>query len=112
MAEVETTTSDSKRVKLTDRFIQKLRPTAGKRVTYWDEVESGLGIQITPTGHKSFIVVRRIRGGGPKKVVLRPAYPTLGLAQARSMAVEVKIMLANGVDPLAKQRQEDAERER
>src|SRR5262249_32718962 len=30
----------------------------------------------------------------------------------RSMAVDVKIMLANGVDPLAKQRQEDEERER
>ena len=88
MAEVENTTSDSKRRNLTDKYIASLKPTA-KRVTYWDATEPGLGIQVTPTGHKSFIVVRRIRGGGPTKYVIRPPYPTTTLATAREKAAEV-----------------------
>src|SRR5215468_8364126 len=111
MAEVENTTSDSKRRDLTDKYIASLKPTA-KRVTYWDATEPGPGIQVTPTGDKSFIVVRRIRGGGPTKYVIRPPYPTTTLATAREKAAEVKRALGNGINLRHQERQQDEERER
>jgi integrase len=113
MADTNTITAAiPKKTKLTDRLIANLRPMPGKRYVVWDTQESGFGVTIQPSGHRSFVVIKRLRNGPPRKVVLQPAYPTLGLAQARSMAVEAKIMLANGVDPVAKRRQEDEERRR
>jgi integrase len=99
------------KTKLTDKFIQSIKPT-DKRMTYWDTVEPGLGIVVQPSGYRSFVVIRRIRGGKPVKYVIRPEYPTMTLALARAKAVEVKRDLAAGVNTREQERQADAERER
>src|SRR5712691_4762581 len=111
MADEHSTQTESKRRNLTDKYIQSIKPT-DRRVTYWDATEPGLGIQTTPTGHKSFIAVRRIRGGAPVKYVIRPAYPTTTLALAREKAAEVKRALANGINLRQQEREQDEERER
>jgi hypothetical protein len=51
MAEGHSTT----RVNLTDKFIKAIKPTPGKRVTFWDATESGLGLVVQPTGYRSFV---------------------------------------------------------
>jgi integrase len=111
MAENQSTPTETTRRNLTDKFIASIKPT-DKRVTYWDATEPGLGVQVTPTGHKSFIVVRRIRGGAPVKYVCKPPYPTLTLALAREKAAEVKRALANGINLRQQERAQDEERER
>lgn len=107
MAEVETTT----RRNLTDKFIQSLKPT-DKRVTYWDATEPGLGIVVQPSGYRSFVVVRRIRGGKPIKYVIKPEYPVMTLALAREKAQQVKRDLAAGINTREVERRADEERER
>jgi integrase len=104
------TTNIPKKTKLTDRLIANLGPVPGKRYTVWDTQESGLGVSVTETGHKSFIVIKRIRGGAPVKYVCKPSYPTLSLAAARERAIAVKIELSNGINPRERERQEDEAR--
>jgi integrase len=109
MAEIETIT----KTKLTDRFILALPPAPeGRRRTVWDETEPGLAIVVTDTGHKSFKVVKRIRGGAPVKLTLKPAYPVMTLALARERARAYKIELASGINPRQRERGEDEERRR
>ena len=49
--------------KLTDRFIKaKKAAKPGKRDTYMDTDERGLGLRVTDTGAKSFILVARYPG--------------------------------------------------
>src|SRR5712675_2365589 len=110
MAENQSTPTDTTRRNLTDKYISSLKPT-DRRVTYWDSTEPGLGIVVQPSGYKSFVVIKRIRGGKPIKYVIRPEYPTMTLALAREKAVEVKRALANGINLRQQERAQDEERE-
>jgi integrase len=106
------TASIPKKTKLTDKLVQVLKPVPGKRYVVWDSQESGLGITIHETGHRSFVLIKRLRNGPPIKVTLKPPYPTLGLAAAREMARNYKIELSNGVNPRLREKQEDDQRRR
>jgi hypothetical protein len=48
---------------LTDRAIRALKPApAGKRLIVWDAQIPGLGVRVTDTGAKSFVLVVRYPG--------------------------------------------------
>lgn len=85
---------------LTDRAIRALKPAPpGKRHIEWDAQVSGLGVQVTDKGHKSFVLVTRYPGANqpePRKI---GDYPTMDLATARRAAREWKEDIAKGIDP-------------
>jgi integrase len=79
----------------TDRGITAIRPDA-KRLTYWDALVPGLALRVSSEGRKTFVVIRRARGG-------KLAYHTIGtypspysLAVARGRAREALLTLADG----------------
>lgn len=82
-------------------------PDAGKRSYYYDTKMRGLGISITGTGTKSFIVYRWVNGK-PERVTLG-RYPDLSIEQARGMASEVNATIAKGENPNDKRRNDRAE---
>ncbi len=84
------------RRKLTDRFVRTVEPGSERRV-YWDTETGGLGLQVQPTGHRSWKVVYR-HGGRPRWYNLG-SYPALGLAEARPAARHIMARVALGEDP-------------
>jgi integrase len=93
---------------LTDRTIRALKPAAaGKRVERWDGVVPGLGIRVTDTGAKSFVLNTRYPGSPNSTRRALGGYGELTLEQARNKARSWLELLARGIDP-----QEDIERQR
>jgi integrase len=78
----------------------------GKRLYIYDERVNGLGLSITPTGAKSFIVYRKI-AGKPVRVTLG-RFPEMTLEQARKTALDTLHQMADGVNPLDKKREKRA----
>ncbi|MDR2432881.1 MAG: site-specific integrase [Puniceicoccales bacterium] len=66
-------------------------------LTFCDTKEKGLSLYITSTGHKSFMVRKRIQGQD-KRVVLGH-FPEMTIEQARKAAQHVKGQIAIGKNP-------------
>lgn len=77
-------------------------PEKGKRVYFYDIKIPGLGISITASGSKTFIVYRKVNGR-PERVTLG-RYPTISIEQARSKAAEVNLLISKGDNPNDKRR--------
>ena len=74
----------AEKIVLTDRALKALKPApSGKRVVTWDAVQPHLGIRVTDTGAKSFVVVKRIAGVRAPVVHVLGGYPAVALAEAR-----------------------------
>lgn len=87
-------------VKLTDRFLEKYKPTS-TRDEIFDKDGHGLGIRITPRS-RVFFFVRRVKG---QKVRLTlGAYPAMSLARARSEVHSLLDRIQRGEDPRADMR--------
>jgi integrase len=87
---------------LTDRTIKALKPAApGKRVEKWDAAVSGLGIRVTDTGAKSFVLNARYPGSPNHRSARRAlgGYGELTLEQARDKARSWLELLGRGIDP-------------
>lgn len=82
-------------------------PSRGKRSLYRDSKTPGLGIRITDTGHKTFIVYRKI-DGKPERITLG-RYPDLSIEQARHKAIEINAAIVRGENPNDKRRLERTE---
>ncbi len=74
------------KVNLTKKFIDKLPTPEGKRVLVYDSQTRGLGVMVTPTGHRSFFWFRKV-AGYPTWRTIAP-YPDLSIEQARAKASE------------------------
>jgi integrase len=59
---------------------------------------SGLGLQITSSGARSWVL--RIMVGGRRRSMGLGGFPTVGLAEARQKAREAREMVSKSVDPL------------
>jgi integrase len=96
---------------LTDRTILALKPAApGKRVEKWDAVVSGLGIRVTDTGAKSFVLNARFPGSHNSARRALGGYGELTLEQARIKARSWLELLGRGIDPRVEiERQQQAE---
>lgn len=90
----------AEKIVLTDRALKAMKPApGGKRAVTWDAVQPHLGIRVTDTGAKSFVVVKRITGIRAPVVHVLGGYPALELAEARKRARTVLDQITRGVDP-------------
>ena len=70
----------TQRIRLTDTAISRLR-TRQREYTVWDSRVSGLGVRVRPTGGKSFVLLRDVRGRS-RRVSIGPV-STMTVAEAR-----------------------------
>lgn len=88
----------------TKRALEALAlPAAGQRYTYYDTKIAGLGLRVTATGTKTFIVRRRQPGGEAERITLG-TFPILTVEQARKMAQETNSAIVRGENPNDKKR--------
>jgi Arm DNA-binding domain/Phage integrase family/Phage integrase central domain len=87
---------------LNDRIIKAIKPAAaGKRVEVWDALVPGLGVRVTDTGTKSFVLVARYGGADNPARRALGSYGALTLEQARNKAREWLALIQRGIDPQA-----------
>ncbi|MET0117771.1 MAG: site-specific integrase [Sedimenticola sp.] len=87
-----------KEFNFTKRSIDALPiPGKGKRAIYRDKKTPGLGIRITGTGSKSFVVYRKMKGR-PLMVTLGK-YPQMTIEQARNEALDANQKINAGNNP-------------
>lgn len=87
------------KINFTDNRLKALRHDGGsKRILIFDRAQSGLALQITPTGTKTFHF--RIWDSRTKKTVIKTLgkYPTLSIQQVREEVVKLIAQLADGID--------------
>lgn len=85
--------------KLTDLFVERVKPTPGKRVEYFDASFGGLALRVTENGHKSWALFYRIHGRQRRLTI--GAYPAIKPADARKKAAEALDQVGQGADPAA-----------
>jgi integrase len=91
------------RHRLTPGFIKKAAlPEKGDRVLYWDTELRGFGLQVTKSGHRSFIIQYRFHGFSQRMAT----DSVLTLDEARRWAKKMLGQVANGINPLDKRREE------
>lgn len=79
-------------------------PPPEKRKLYHDQHQQGAGLKlrITPTGKKSFMVIRKLNG--KTKDITLGNYPAMTIEQARKRTREVLNQMSEGIDPNAKKK--------
>ena len=96
------TKADPKRLQMTDAAVKKLKATAdAPRCEYWDTTTKGLGLRVSRTGARSWVmIVRSLKAGEwTQQRVTLGTYPALSLADARKAAVEARTRAEQGQDP-------------
>jgi integrase len=85
---------------LTDRTIRALKPApAGKRRLVWDAQVPGLGLRVTDTGAKTFVLVIRYPGDPNPTPRALGTYGAMTLEAARTRGREWLVAISNGIDP-------------
>jgi integrase len=85
---------------LTDRTIKAIKPArAGKRSETWDAIVPSLGVRVTDTGAKSFVLATRYPGSHNPTRRSLGAYGELTLEQARTKARQWLALIQRGIDP-------------
>ena len=84
------------RRQLNDVFIRGVAAPPKTRL-WWDTQQGGLALQVTPTGHKSFKCV--YRHAGRVRWFHIDSYPSIGLKEARDIALQIRSRAALGEDP-------------
>lgn len=93
-------------LKLTKPVLVGLQPKSARYVI-WDSSTPGLGVQVQPSGHKSFVLKYRTRGGLQRKPTIGAA-PPLTIEQARIEATRILAQVRLGADPAGDKRDERA----
>jgi integrase len=87
------------RVLLTDRFAAAAKALDDARTDYFDQIVSGLGLRVTPNGHRSWSFCFTSPSDGKWKRLTLGSYPATSLAAARGKALEAKSHIEAGQDP-------------
>src|SRR5271165_731616 len=97
------------REKLTKRVVDALKApepsTVGVKVResfLWDRELRGFGVQVMPSGLKSFVIQYRTPEGRPRRVVLG-RYGLMTVEEARIIAHEKLVAVSKGLDPVAEE---------
>jgi integrase len=105
---------------LTDTQLRKLK-VSGERYELPDPGLPGLALRISGKGQKTWTVVYRVRGAGEasgervarlaghKRRLTLGDYPSVGLAEARAKAAEIKRLARSGIDAGNVGNQEDGQ---
>lgn len=89
----------AKVIKLIKTAIEALPlPEAGKRDVYHFDDYKGLQLRVTPTGSKTFSVLKRIKGGALERVTLGK-YPDMLPEQVKAKFAKINAEIANGASP-------------
>ncbi len=95
-------------MKITRTAIERLEaPEKGYRL-YWSDDMPGLGMRVTASGVKSYIVQKRINGKDKRITLGR--YPVILPDQAKKEAVKVLAEIASGGDPVASKQRKRAKK--
>ena len=85
---------------LTDRTLKALKPDKpGQRYELGDAVVPGLAIRVTPTGHRTFVLIARYPGSSNPTRRAIGEYGAVTLDQARAEARKWLDLLMRGKDP-------------
>lgn len=85
---------------LTDRRLKSLKAAAkGKHYDEWDTTVPGLGVRVSDTGRKTFVLMKRLQKGGSPVRRAIGAYGAITLADARTTAQEWIKLIGAGKDP-------------
>ncbi|MEL7029901.1 MAG: integrase arm-type DNA-binding domain-containing protein, partial [Pseudomonadota bacterium] len=87
------------RKKLTDRFLESIKPPETGRDTYSDTVRPGLLLRVGQR-KSSWVFEKRVKGG-PKRKHTLGAWPDMRLAEARAAAAEIEAEAVRGQDRVA-----------
>ena len=85
----------SNRFRFTDKNVREIKPSE-KRAYFHDSVQSGLLLQVTPTGVKTFYLYKKIEG---EPIRYRLGSNDMSVKQAREAAVRILSQIANGKNP-------------
>nr|WP_306418680.1 site-specific integrase [Pseudovibrio sp. Alg231-02] len=85
---------------ITKRTMDAARPASKKQI-FWDSKLKGFGLQVMPSGAKTFVVQYRTHEGRSRLMNLGK-YGELTPDQARDLATDVLAKVRNGDDPLLK----------
>jgi hypothetical protein len=94
--------------KLTDRFLQTVKPPSAGRLVVADTEVRGLTFRMTPLGFRSFMVRYRPRGKAQRTYTVG-SYPTITLVEARLRARNIVAAAKQGVDLVAEERRREGE---
>jgi integrase len=83
--------------RLTDRFLQSVKPPGSGRDVYTDTEAPGLEIRISPNGRKAWPIRYRLKGKERQRSSYS-VYPMISLHQARARAKDIGAAAAHGVD--------------
>ena len=86
-------------LRLTPRGIKAIKPPKAGRVEYWDTVITGLGLRVSETGRKSWVVLYRNQGRLRRMTL--GTYPAKSLSAAREEAGDILGQASKGKDPAA-----------
>lgn len=89
--------------KITKRAVDAARPVA-KRFFLWDTEVKGYGLQVLPSGVKSYVFQYRTPEGRTRRATIGK-HGALTADQARSKAREMQRRVLDGGDPLAEKRE-------
>jgi len=90
----------------TVRSLDAIKPSPEGRLEYWDEDTKGLGLRVSASGRKSWVLMYRVRGEKRLRRATLGTYPVLSLADARDMAQTDLRAAAKGEDPAATRKAE------
>ncbi|WP_280638086.1 integrase family protein [Shimia sp. R11_0] len=84
------------RVRLTDRSVAALKPKE-KRYDVSDSLRVGLRVRVAPSGLKTWVFEKRIRGG-PLRSHTLGRFPVISLSEAREKALGLEKEAMEGID--------------
>jgi integrase len=88
--------------KLTDLFVERVKPPASGRAEYFDASFGGLSLRVTEHGAKSWAVLYRMNGRLRRYTI--GTYPAIKPAQARREATTALERVRQGIDPTAEKK--------
>ena len=87
------------RAKFTTKLIESAKPKKGQRTDYWDSDLRRLGLRVSTSGRKVWIVMYRRASDGKKRRYTLGTFPLMSLGEARQSALEVLTKVEKGDDP-------------
>jgi Arm DNA-binding domain len=93
--------------RLTDKLIKALQAPSSSSKIYYDDGVKGLGVRVTATGAKAFIL--RYRIGGRGRLFTIGSFPDWSTSAAREEAKALKRRIDRGEDPMGERHEERGE---
>jgi integrase len=87
---------------LTDLYVEKLKPTRGRRVEIFDATFPGLALRVSESGRKSWSLFYRLHGKQHRFTI--GAFPQFKPSAARAKATEIRNQVDQGINPAIEKR--------